>query len=155
MEMTNQRLRSNPSVRTVCSSDRALKDRNHSKVTIVQKATVRASSRLILDCAQLKIRNIPTPINVAMKVIRRSRPGNSRPTLGCRGGCLSSSPNLGSSPRGIPVAVSVTRFTQIICSGSSGALPMNPTQSIKASSSPKLVLSRKKTTLRSRLNPVS
>ena len=44
MEANSQRLRRRPSLKTVRSSERALKARNHSKATREQKARVRASS---------------------------------------------------------------------------------------------------------------
>ena len=112
---------------------------------------MRASSRPTLGSAQLKIKNIPTPIIRARKPTRRRSPGKMRPAFGWRGGYLSSSPNFGSSPSGIVTAVSVAKLTQIICTASSGALPIKVTARISASSSPRLVLSKKKITLRRRL----
>ena len=75
MEPTSHRLRRTPSLKTVRSSERALKARNHSKATNEQKVTVRASSMLILAWAQLKIRKTPTPMMAAMVATRISRPG--------------------------------------------------------------------------------
>ncbi len=112
---------------------------------------MRASSRLYLACAQLKIRNPPMPIRADMKSIRQSMPGYIMPTLRWRGGCSSSSPMRGSSPRGTATAVSVSRLFQIICTASSGALPRKRMPRTRASSSPMVVLNRKKMTLRSRL----
>ena len=104
--ITSQRLLKTPNLKTVCSSERALKALNHSKETIVQNAMVRASCRLMVACAQLKTKYMPTPISVARKQTRMSSPGKMRPTAEWRGGCLSSSPNLGSTPRGIAPVVS-------------------------------------------------
>ena len=71
-------------------------------------------------------------------IIFRPRIGS----FGFNGFCFMMFFSAGSSPRGITIEVSVTKFTQSICTASSGSLVPTKSAPIMVRISPALVLSR-------------